>query len=96
MLNKDEEARKVEEYRLAIEAGKGVEEKGMQQALTVFNSEFNYDLKTAINEIREEKKVFRENFKSRDNVNEFVQTMLKMILAKISEPSSSAPATSEP
>ena len=38
--------------------------------------------------------MFREYFKAQDKVNESVQTMLKMILAKINEPSSSAPATS--
>ena len=48
----------------------------------VSNSESDYNVKTAINEIKEEQRMFREHLKAQGKVNEFVQTMLKMILAK--------------
>ena len=79
---------------MTAKATKATEQKGKQQALMVSNSKYACNLKTIIDEIREEQKMFREHFKSHKKVNESIQIVLKMILTKISKPSSSAPATS--
>ena len=61
--------------------------------MMISNSESDCDVKTNINKIKEEQRMFREHLKAQEKVNKSVQTMLKMILAKIYQPASSARPT---